>query len=395
MFIYSYTALSKDNTIIKDTIISKSKNTAFIELLESEQIPIKINFKSIFYLDKKNIDYRIHFFYQLSTLSSSGINILQSLYILQDNNHPPLWKMIIKLAINDLKKGDSLASSLKKTPSIFSPTIVSLVEVAEKMGQYENNFKIIANMLKYHEQTKKKIRQSLRYPTVLALLSVSLIFIMLVYVLPQFETIYQSFGHNLPFMTNLIIHLSKLLSEYSIYPLLVIITLSISAFKYKKHFITCSIKIINFIPMFRRLSREHNLNLYFSMLSSTLQAGLPLIESLKCAANTVHHPYYKRACLVVHQSVVKGQSLSAAMKNQPFFPKMACQIISVAEESGQLIHFAQYLFTHFSESFITQTETLLKRIEPILLIAMALLVGGIMIAMYLPIFNLGNVITGI
>lgn len=392
MFIYSYIALSKNNTIIKDIIIAKSKNCAFIELLNLEQTPIKITFKSVFFLDKKNIDYRIHFFYQLSALSSSGINILQSLYILQNNNHPPYWKMIIKLAIDDLKKGDSLANNLKKTPAIFNPTIISLVEVAEKIGQYENNFKIIANMLKYHQQTKKKILQSLRYPIVLALLSVLLILIMLIYVLPQFETIYQSFGHDLPFMTNLLISISKLLSEYAIYPLLAVLSLLIAAFKYKQDFIIFCIKFLNHIPVLKKLFREHNLTLYFSMLSSTLQAGLPLTESLKCAANTIVHPFYKKICLVIGQSVVKGSSLSTAMKEQPFFPNMACQIISVAEESGQLIHFVQYLFSHFSENFIFRTETLLKRVEPILLISMAFLVGGIMVAMYLPIFNLGNVI---
>ncbi|MEQ5042975.1 type II secretion system F family protein [Providencia manganoxydans] len=395
MFIYSYIALSKNNTIIKDVIISKSKNCAFIELLNLEQTPIKITFKSVFFLDRKNIDYRIHFFHQLSALSSSGINILQSLYILQNNNHPPFWKMIIKLAIDDLKKGGSLANNFKRTPTIFTPTIVSLVEVAEKIGQYEKNFKIIAEMLKHHQQTKKKILQSLRYPIILILLSAVLILLMLIYVLPQFETIYQSFGHDLPFMTSLLIYVSKWLSEYVIYPLLAISLLSFSLFRYKQKFIICTIKILNYIPAFRNLTREYNLTLYFSMLSSTLQAGLPLTECLKCAANTIVHPFYKQACLVIQHSVVKGDSLSTAMKEQSFFPSMACQLIAVAEESGQLIHFVQYLFAHFSEDFIFRTETLLKRIEPILLISMAFLVGGIMVAMYLPIFNLGNVITGI
>lgn len=214
MFIYSYTALSHDNNIVQDFIISKNKKSAFIELLEAEQTPLHIRLKAIFILNAANINYRTHFFYQLNSLVSSGINLLQSLYILQKNTHSPFWQKIITSTITDLKKGNRFSDSLRKHPNIFTPTIISLISVAEKTGNYENNFKIIAGMLKHNEETKKKITKSLRYPIVLTLFSIALIFIMLVYVLPQFETIYQSFQHELPLITKIMIYLSNLITDY-------------------------------------------------------------------------------------------------------------------------------------------------------------------------------------
>ncbi|EMA3640516.1 type II secretion system F family protein [Providencia stuartii] len=395
MFIYSYTALSHDNNIVQDFIISKNKKSAFIELLEAEQTPLHIRLKAIFILNAANINYRTHFFYQLNSLVSSGINLLQSLYILQKNTHSPFWQKIITSTITDLKKGNRFSDSLRKHPDIFTPTIISLISVAEKTGNYENNFKIIAGMLKHNEETKKKITKSLRYPIVLTLFSIALIFIMLVYVLPQFETIYQSFQHELPLITKIMIYLSNLITDYFPYFLLITLIISLLIWKFKANTVRLIITLLFYVPPIKKLIKNSNLNIFFLTLSSTLQAGLPLTECLKCTADTLHNPLYKKESLSVYHAVLKGESLSAAVKNSAFFPSIVHQLIAVAEESGQLPHFLQYLFTHFSTQHTSLTEKSLKNLEPILLLLMAFLVGTIMVAMYLPIFNLGNVITGI
>ncbi|ELX8378489.1 type II secretion system F family protein [Providencia vermicola] len=395
MFIYSYIALSHENNLIKDTIISRNKKSAFIELLESEHTPIQIRFRSLFILNKSNIHYRVHFFYQLNTLLSSGINLLQSLYILQKNIKDPLWRKIIASAIYDLKRGNNFSNNLEKHPNIFTPTIISLVKVAEKTGDYEKTFKIIATMLKHDAEAQKKVIKSLRYPLILVLLSIVLVFIMLIYVLPQFETIYHSFQHELPAITKLMISISNLITQYLVY-LLPITLISLSLiWRFNAYFSIFMASLLFYIPPIKRLIEINNLNIFFLTLSSTLGAGLPLTECLKCTAETIHTPIYKKTSLLVYQSVLKGESLSNAVKHNSFFPAIVYQLIAVAEESGQLPHFSQYLFTHFSTQHTALMEKSLKNLEPILLLLMALLVGSIMVAMYLPIFNLGNVITTI
>ncbi|MCW2255491.1 type II secretory pathway component PulF [Providencia alcalifaciens] len=167
MFIYSYTALTNDSVILKDKIVSKNKKMAFFDILELNQTPIKITLIAIFILDANNTNYRSHFFHQLSTLVSSGINLLQSLNILKKIAPYHFGKKIIALAIKDIKKVSSLSDRLNKYPIIFNHVIISLIKISEKTGKYDENFHIIANMLEYNQKIKKKINKSLRYPITL------------------------------------------------------------------------------------------------------------------------------------------------------------------------------------------------------------------------------------
>lgn len=395
MFIYSYTALTHDSVIIKDIIVSKNKKMAFVDVLELNQTPLKITLIAIFTLDANNINYRIHFFHQLSTLVSSGINLLQSLYIIEKNCQLPLWKKITTLAIQDLKKGCSLSDSLKKHPILFNHVMISLIKVSEKTGKYNENLHIIAGMLEYNQEIKLKIKKSLRYPITLVVFSVVLIFIMLVFILPEFKTIYQSFQHDLPIITKIMINISDFIIEYFIYFLLFIAFIFLLFYKFTNRYANSLINLISLIPLLKNLIQFKNANIYFLTLSSTLNAGLPLTECLQCTTEAIYNPKFKKESLDVYQLVVKGESLSNAVQHKYLFPSIVSQLLAIAEESGQLPHFVQYLFNYFSTQYTTLIEKSLKNLEPILLLLMACLVGVLMLAMYLPIFNLGSVITGV
>lgn len=395
MFIYSYTALTNDSVILKGKIVSKNKKMAFFDILELNQTPIKITLIAIFILDTTNINYRAHFFHQLSTLVSSGINLLQSLNVLKRNCPLPFWKKIIALAIQDLKKGNSLSDSLNKHPIIFNHVIISLIKISEKTGRYDENFHIIAGMLEYNQKIKQKINKSLRYPVTLISFSVILIVIMLVYVLPEFKIIYQSFKQDLPIITKIMISISDFIIEYFIYFLLSIPILFLFFFKIINQHTNSLINLTSLIPLIRNLLKLKYVNIYFLTLSSTLKAGLPLTECLKSTTEAIYNPKFKKESIEVYQSVVKGESLSNAVQHKYLFPSIAPQLLAIAEESGQLPHFVQYLFNYFSNQYTTLIEKSLKNLEPVLLLLMACLVGLLMLAMYLPIFNLGNVITGV
>lgn len=395
MFIYSYTALLNDNSIIRDTIVSKNKKYAYFEILELRQTPIKITLNAIFILNSKNIDYRIHFFHQLSTLVSSGISLLQCLNILNENCHLPFWKKLIFTAIRDLEQGNNLTDSLKKQPIIFNNTIISLIKIAENTGQYEDNFHIIVEILENQKKTNQHIRKALRYPITLLCFSTILIYIMLIFVLPQFKSVYESFQQELPILTKWMIYLSNSLINHLSTIVLLISFILIFCFKFKQHLSILFSKFIHFIPLVNRLIKLSNINIYFLTLYSTLQAGLNLNECLKCTTKAIHNPIFNKETIIIHDSVIRGNSLSNAVKNSQLFPKIAAQLLSIAEESGQLPHFTKYLFDYFSEQYVLQTDKTLKNLEPILLLCMAFIVGTLMLAMYLPIFNLGNVITGI
>ncbi|MEQ5127127.1 type II secretion system F family protein [Providencia alcalifaciens] len=393
MFIYNYISL-ENNSYITDSLIAKNKQQAFLDIIKRGQTPISIKFKSIFILDKENLNYRIHFFHQLNILSSSGISLLKCFQLLQLNCHLPFWKNLINQAINDLEKGISFINNLESHPRIFNSTIISLIAIAEKTGKYDESFLIIKNMLEHNQKTSILIKKALRYPVTLVGFSGLLLIIMLVFVIPQFVDIYESFQQELPSITKVVIIISDTLIENFQWLLLTLSTTIFLFIKYRSYVSRKLSHLMQYLPYINNIIRAKNLNIYFLTLSSTLKSGLPLMECLDCSTKTIVHHKYKEECHEIYHSVLRGASLSDAMKNTQLFPKLVVQLISLAEESGKLEYFAVYLFKYYSRQYKTITEHHLKSLEPILLLFIAIIICLIMFAMYLPIFKLGSVISG-
>ncbi|WP_272670736.1 type II secretion system F family protein [Providencia sp. PROV147] len=395
MFIYSYIAIDSNNNLIKKNLLASSKKNAFLAITKNNLTPLKIKFKIIFILNRENIDYRIHFFHQLSILTSSGINLVQCLKILLSNCHLPYWQNMIENSIENLEKGDKLSQHLTKHPLIFNNTIVSLIIVAEKTGRYDESFQVISTMLEHNEKNALLIKKAIRYPIALSLFSILLLIIMMYYVVPQFESIYGNFQHELPFVTKVVIFTSEYIQEKSIILLFIFFILSVLTVKFKFTLKSILNRVMMRIPLLKDLIQTHYLSLYFLTMHSTLRVGLSLSECLNCTIQTISNYQYNKDCRQIQTSVHQGELLSYAMKHTKFFPDLSVQLLSIAEESGKLQYFTQYLFKYYSEQYLFLTEKSLKNLEPILLVFIAILVGTIMLAMYLPIFNLGNVITGL
>ncbi|MGG4663807.1 type II secretion system F family protein [Providencia vermicola] len=395
MFIYSYIALNAHNQIIEDTLLAKSKKKAFLIITENNLIPLKIKIKAIFNLNHACINYRIHFFHQLGALTSSGITLIQSLKILSGNCHLPFWRHFIKNLILHIEKGELFSDFLKNHPQIFNSTIISLIIVAEKTGKYDENFNTISFMLEHNEKISALFKKAIRYPLTLCLFSGMLLCIMFLYVIPQFKEIYDSFQQELPLLTQVMLYLSDFIKKQFTYFLsfifvIVIFILKINKFRhlYLQH-------LFSQLPVFKNLIAYHYLSLYFLTVSSTYKIGLPLIDCLNCTIQTINNKRYKNDCENILSAVLKGETLSNAMKATVLFPSLAVQLIAIAEESGKLHYFTRYLFKFYSEQYMLHIEKKVKNLEPILLVFISLLIGIIMLAMYLPIFNLGNVVTGL
>ncbi|MBG5882900.1 MULTISPECIES: type II secretion system F family protein [Providencia] len=393
MFVYHYTSL-ENNSYITDSLVAKNKKQAFLVIIKRGQIPISIKLKSIFILDMENLNYRIHFFHQLHILSSSGISLLKCFQLLKINCHLPFWKNLINQAIDDLEKGIDFIKNLEKHPHIFNSTIISLIVIAEKTGKYDESFLIIKNMLENNQKTSVLIKKALRYPITLVGFSSLLLIIMLVFVIPQFVEIYESFQQELPSITKVVIIISNTLIENIQWILLTLSSTIFLFIKYKSFASKKLSQLMQYFPYINNIIKAKNLNIYFLTLSSTLKSGLPLLECLDCSTKTIVHHKYKKECHEIYHAILRGASLSDAMRNTQFFPKLATQLISLAEESGKLEYFTLYLFKYYSQQYKTITEHRLKNLEPILLLFIAIIICLIMFAMYLPIFKLGSVISG-
>ncbi|WP_326832972.1 type II secretion system F family protein [Providencia alcalifaciens] len=283
---------------------------------------------------------------------------------------------------------------LKKHPHIFNPTIISLIRIAEKTGKYDESFLIIKNMLENNQKTSILIKKALRYPITLIGFSSLLLIIMLVFVIPQFAEIYENFQQELPAITKAVLLISNSIIDNTREILAILFPTIFIGIRYKSSISNRLGFLMDFLPYIKNIIRMKSLNLYFLTLSSTLKSGLSLSECLDCSARIIKHSQYNKECNEICYSVLKGSSLSDAMKNTHLFPDLAIQLISLAEESGKLEYFTLYLFKYYTQQYETITEQQLKNLEPILLLFIAIVVCLIMFAMYLPIFNLGSVISG-
>ena len=247
-------------------------------------------------------------------------------------------------------------------------------------------------MLEHNEKISALFKKAIRYPLTLCLFSGMLLCIMFLYVIPQFKEIYDSFQQELPLLTQAMLYVSDFIKEQFTYFLSVIFVLLIFTLKINKH--QHLQHFFSQLPVFKSLISYHYLSLYFLTVSSTYKIGLPLIDCLKCTIQTINNKQYKKDCENILSAVLKGGTLSNAMKETVLFPSLAVQLIAVAEESGKLYYFTRYLFKFYSEQYMLHIERKVKNLEPVLLVFISLLIGIIMLAMYLPIFNLGNVVTG-
>ncbi|MEI9697247.1 type II secretion system F family protein [Moellerella wisconsensis] len=392
--IYQYHAINSKGDIINDIISSNNKKQAYLLIIDKDLIPLKLTFKTINYLNHESLAYRVTFFQQISILMQSGISLLNSLQIIVNNCNIIYWKIIISDIIVDIKQGISLSNSMKKHPLLFDKIIINLVIISEKTGNYDITFDKIFNLYNKKSIVKKRIIKSLNYPITLCMFSMLVIFIMLIYVFPQFQSVYENFDSELPSVTQNLILTSKLIENNLLTIFLcIIITISTLFFlKRKNKSFDLAIQwVLLKTPKINTLIKLNQLQLYFSILSTTLHAELSLLDSLKCTTSALTYTYYQQETYKIYERIILGYSFSQSLKDNKLFPELCYQLISIGEESGKLPHFVHYLSNYYEEQYIQKTEGLLKSMEPIIMLFLALLIGGLLLAMYLPIFNLGNI----
>ena len=392
--IYSYSAINIENKIIKDILLSHSKRQAYQLLTDKQLIPLKISLKNIMIIDNKTTEYSAYFFHQISMLMKSGVTLLKSLNIILISCSIIYWKIIITEIIHDIEQGVLFSQSLQKHSKLFDKITLNLVAISEKTGDYSANFERAFQMLDSRQKIRKKIIQSLRYPLTLVIFSLLALFIMLNYVLPQFELVYANFNSELPLLTQKIIDISNFFKQNNIPILVILTTLFSTIYLLNKKSIKTKVviqKIVISTPKIKKIVQLRQLKLYFSTLSITLESELPLLECLQSTIGSVTNHYYKKESQIIYHNTILGHSLSQSLKQSPLFPDICFQFTHIGEESGKLAHFVHYLDHYYQEQYLQQTERLLKNLEPIIMLVMATLIGNLLLAMYLPIFNLGNV----
>lgn len=332
---------------------------------------------------------------QLATMMKAGIPLVQSFEIVAEGlEHPSLRDLILKIR-DDVSAGGGIAPALRKHPRYFDDLFCNLVDAGEQAGALETMLDRIATYKEKTESLKAKIKKALTYPISVLVVAVVVTGILLIKVVPQFAQTFGNFGAELPAFTLFVLHLSDLAKAYWLYIIVGAIIffylfkeikLRSKAFAYAVDKYMLKLPVIGDILYLAIMAR------FARTLSTTFAAGVPLIDSLTSVAGAAGNRIYKDAILNIREEVSTGIQLNMAIRNQNLFPSMLIQMASIGEESGALDDMLDKVAGFYEEEVDNKVDSLSSLIEPMIMSILGVLVGGLMIAMYMPIFQLGAVI---
>ncbi len=332
---------------------------------------------------------------QMATMMKAGVPLVQSFDIVADGVDNPALATLVRAIREDVAAGGGFAVALRKHPTYFDELFCNLVESGEQSGALETMLHRIAIYKEKTEQLKAKIKKALTYPIAVVVVAVIVTGILLVKVVPQFAETFSSFGANLPAFTLFVLGLSELAQAYWLYFLGILIVSIIFFSKLKqrnKSFRNLLDRMILKIPIVGKIVYEAIIARFARTLSTTFAAGVPLIDALTSVAGATGNSVYEDATIKVRDEVSTGTQLNTALRQSGVFPSMLLQMTAIGEESGALDDMLDKVATFYEESVDNMVDNLTSLLEPMIMSVLGVLVGGLLIAMYLPIFQLGNVV---
>jgi type IV pilus assembly protein PilC len=305
-----------------------------------------------------------------------------------------MQKLILSVKA-DVEGGSALAEALAKHPIYFDDLFVNLVEAGEQAGALETLLDKIATYKEKTEAIKKKIKKALTYPAAVLVVAFVVTTILLIFVIPAFEDLFKGFGADLPSFTRMVIDLSQFVRDQGWY-LAILIGMGVAAFLYFKkrsrpmrHFLD---RMMLKVPVIGPILQKASIARYARTLSTMFSAGVPLVEALDSVAGATGNIVYEIGVLKMKDEVSTGQRLQQAMENTDLFPNMVIQMIAVGEESGSLDEMSAKVADFYEEDVDNAVDNLSSLLEPMIMAILGVLVGGLVVAMYLPIFKMGAVI---
>ncbi|MGN6845463.1 MULTISPECIES: type II secretion system F family protein [Neisseria] len=332
---------------------------------------------------------------QLATMMKAGLPLMQAFEIVaRGHSNPSMTEMLMQVR-SDVEQGSALGKSFSKYPKYFDRFYCNLVSAGESGGVLES---LLDKLAVYKEKTqaiKKKVKTALTYPIAIIVVAIALIFIMMMFVLPAFKEVYANMGAELPGLTQLVMSLSDLFVDYG---WIMIILLIVSAFGlYKLHEKSPTFQkridaLILRLPVFGTIVRKATIARWARTTSTLFAAGVPLVEVLDSVAGASGNILYEEATQDIRAKVTQGLSLTSSMQSTDMFPNMVIQMAAIGEESGSLDDMLNKAAEFYEDEVDNSVSRLSHLMEPIIMVVLGSLIGILLIAMYLPLFNLGNVV---
>ncbi|SDS12111.1 type IV pilus assembly protein PilC [Pseudomonas asplenii] len=332
---------------------------------------------------------------QMATMMKAGVPLLQSFDIIAEGFDNPNMRKLVDDIKQEVAAGNSFATSLRKKPEYFDDLYCNLVDAGEQAGALESLLSRVATYKEKTEALKAKIKKAMNYPIAVVLVAIIVSAILLIKVVPQFQAIFAGFGAELPAFTLMVIGLSQILQDWwwavaiglggGIYAL-------IRAHKTSERFRNWMDRALLKFPIVGPILYKSAVARFARTLSTTFAAGVPLVEALDSVSGATGNVVFRNAVNRVKQDVSTGMQLNFSMRTTGVFPSMALQMTAIGEESGALDDMLDKVASYYETEVDNSVDSLTSLMEPIIMAVLGVIVGGLVIAMYLPIFKLGQVV---
>jgi len=327
---------------------------------------------------------------QFATMINSGLSLLRALYILAEQTESKPLADIVNQVRMDVEKGSSLSQAMTKHPKAFGRLYVSMVRAGEVGGALDSVLMRLADTIEKQVELRRKVKSAMTYPLVVAVLVLTIVTAMLLFVIPMFQSIYSQLGGTLPAPTQLLINISNVCRKFWY---LIFAVEGGGAFAFRrwinseegrKQWDAVKLKL----PIFGKLVRKTALARFSRTLSALVRSGVPILESLDIVAETAGNYVVAKAVRETQAAVKRGDPLSKKLEEHPVFPPMVVQMMAVGEETGALDEMLDKIADFYDQEVEATVDALTSLIEPLLIVVMGVCVGGMIISLYLPMFNI-------
>jgi len=331
---------------------------------------------------------------QFATMVNSGLPILRALSILADQTESKELAKVLVQARTDVEQGSSLSAAMGKHPKAFNNTFIAMVKAGETGGVLDDVLLQLANQIEKEVSLRRQIKSAMTYPVVVVCLVVLIMSAMLLFIVPQFETIYASLDSKLPLPTTILLSMSRIFTKYWWMVILASVGAAFLFKRYKKsdggraRIDAIKVRVPVFGPLFHKVALAR----FSSTLSMLMRAGVPILQALEIVKDTVNNQVISGAVEDVKTSVREGESIAKPLGKHSVFPPMVVQMMAVGEETGAVDTMLDKVSEFYNSEVTATVEALTSLIEPLLIAIIGGAVGAAVVALYMPMFNIINVI---
>ncbi|ENV47043.1 hypothetical protein P255_02322 [Acinetobacter brisouii CIP 110357] len=400
MPIFAYAGVDRKGIKVKGELSARNMALAKITLrkqgvdVKSIHEKRKNLLENVFKKKVSTLDITI-FTRQLATMMKAGVPLVQSFEIVAEGLDNPAMRDVVLGIKGEVEGGNTFTGALRKYPEYFDRLFCSLVESGEQSGALEIMLERVATYKEKSEVLKQKIKKAMKYPMTVVVVAIIVTIILMVKVVPVFQDLFSSFGAQLPAFTQMVVNMSKWMQKYW-FILIIGIGLAVYGFqetkKRSQKFRDSLDKLALKLPIFGDLVYKAIIARYSRTLATTFAAGVPLIDALESTAGATNNIVYETAVMKIRDDVATGQQLQFAMRTANIFPSMAIQMVAIGEESGSLDAMLDKVASYYENEVDNAVDGLTAMMEPLIMAVLGVLVGGLVIAMYLPIFQMGSVV---